>query len=56
MVTKTEILWRQYAQFVELYKFYMDLILKLNVFYYAVMTFPPKADPSYMLGFGSKSR
>ena len=36
MDTKTEILWRQYAQFVELYKFYMDLILKLNVFYYAV--------------------
>lgn len=31
-----EILWRQYSQTVELYKFYMDLMVKFNVFYYAV--------------------
>lgn len=31
-----DILWKQYAQTVELYKFYMDLVVKLNVFYYAV--------------------
>ena len=31
-----EILWRQYSQTVELYKFYMDLTVKFNVFYYAV--------------------
>jgi hypothetical protein len=32
----TEILWGQYKQNVELYKFYMELIVKFNVFYYAV--------------------
>ncbi len=32
----TELLWRQYSQNVELFKFYMDLVVKLNVFYYAV--------------------
>ena len=32
----TEILWGQYKQNVDLYKFYMELIVKLNVFYYAV--------------------
>jgi len=32
----TEILWSQYKQNVELYKFYMELIVKFNVFYYAV--------------------
>jgi hypothetical protein len=31
-----ELLWRQYSQNVELYKFYMDLVVKFNVFYYAV--------------------
>jgi len=31
-----EIPWRQYSQTVELYKFYMDLMVKFNVFYYAV--------------------
>ena len=31
-----EILWGQYKQNVELYKFYMELIVKFNVFYYAV--------------------
>jgi hypothetical protein len=32
----TEILWSQYKQNVELYKFYMELIVKFNIFYYAV--------------------
>ena len=32
----TEILWGQYKQNIDLYKFYMDLIVKFNVFYYAV--------------------
>jgi hypothetical protein len=32
----SEMLWKQYAQTVELYKFYMDLTVKFNVFYYAV--------------------
>jgi len=31
-----ELLWRQYQQIVELYKFYMDLVIKFNIFYYAV--------------------
>ncbi len=31
-----ELLWRQYSQTVDLYKFYMDLVVKFNVFYYAV--------------------
>ena len=33
---KNEILWRQYQQNVDLYKFYMDLVIKFNIFYYAV--------------------
>ncbi len=32
----SELLWRQYSQHVELYKFYMGLTLRFNVFYYAV--------------------
>jgi hypothetical protein len=31
-----ELLWRQYSQNVGLFKFYMDLVVKFNVFYYAV--------------------
>jgi len=31
-----DILWKQYAQNVDLYKFYLDLAVKINVFYYAV--------------------
>ena len=31
-----ELLWRQYQQNVDLYKFYMDLTVKFNVFFYAV--------------------
>lgn len=31
-----EILWKQYALHVELYKFYLDLVVKVTVFYYAV--------------------
>ena len=33
---RVEMLWRQYSQNIELYKFYMDLVIKFNVFYYAV--------------------
>lgn len=35
-MTDREILWKQYTQNVELYKFYMELVIKLNAFYYAV--------------------
>lgn len=31
-----ELLWRQYQLSVELYKGYLDLVVKMNVFYYAV--------------------
>src|ERR1035441_4714690 len=31
-----DILWKQYALHVDLYKFYMDLALRFNIFYYAV--------------------
>jgi len=31
-----ELLWRQYNQAVELYKYYLDMVIKLNVFFYAV--------------------
>ncbi len=33
---KQELLWRQYSQNVELYKFYMEIVIKFNIFYYAV--------------------
>ena len=32
----TELLWKQYQQNVELFKFYLDLLVKFNVFFYAV--------------------
>lgn len=31
-----ELLWRQYQLNVDLYKGYLDLVVKMNVFYYAV--------------------
>jgi hypothetical protein len=31
-----EVLWKQYAQNVDLYKFYLDLTVKINVYYYGV--------------------
>ena len=31
-----EFLWKYYAQLVDLYKFYVDIALKANVFYYAI--------------------
>lgn len=31
-----EILWKQYALHVDLYKFYLDISVKVNAFYYAV--------------------
>ncbi len=33
---REELHWRQYQQNIELFKFYMDLVIKFNVFYYAV--------------------
>jgi len=35
-VDDRELLWRQYNQAVELYKYYLDIVIKLNVFFYAV--------------------
>lgn len=34
--SETEILWRQYANHVDLYKFYLDVTLKALGFYYAI--------------------
>jgi hypothetical protein len=31
-----DLLWKQYQQNVDLFKFYMDLLIKFNVFFYAV--------------------
>lgn len=31
-----DLLWKQYALHVDLYKFYFDLTIKINVFYYAI--------------------
>jgi hypothetical protein len=31
-----ETLWKQYALNVDLYKFYLDLVVKVNAYYYAV--------------------
>ena len=31
-----EILWKQYCLYVDLYKFYMDLTVKINLFYYGI--------------------
>ena len=33
---RRELLWRQYSLHIDLYKFYMDLVVKFNIFYYAV--------------------
>lgn len=33
---QADLLWKQYASPVDLYKFYLDLAIKVNVFYYAV--------------------
>ncbi|WP_291476539.1 hypothetical protein [Acidovorax sp.] len=35
-MSNNEILWKQYQTNVELFKFYMDLVVKFNVFFYAV--------------------
>jgi hypothetical protein len=35
-MSQIEILWKQYQQNIDLYKFYMDLLVKFNIFYYAV--------------------
>jgi hypothetical protein len=34
--SETELLWRQYALHVDLYKQYLDLVLRFNIFYYAI--------------------
>lgn len=34
--SKREILWRQYNQHTDLYKFYLSLALKANIFYYGI--------------------
>ena len=33
---QAEILWKQYSLQVDLYKFYLDLVVKVNIFYYAI--------------------
>ena len=32
----SDILWKQYALHVDLYKFYLDLVVKINAFYYVI--------------------
>jgi hypothetical protein len=34
--TAKELMWKQYALHVDLYKFYLDLVIKVNVLHYAV--------------------
>jgi len=34
--SRKEILWRQYSQHTELYKFYLSLIIKVNIFFYGI--------------------
>lgn len=36
MTPDSDLLWKQYTLHVDLYKFYLDLAVKINVFYYAV--------------------
>ena len=31
-----ELLWRQYSCHIDLYKYYLDMVIKLNAFYYAI--------------------
>lgn len=31
-----DILWKQFSLYVDLYKFYMDLTIKVNLFYYGI--------------------
>ena len=31
-----DLLWKQFALNVDLYKFYLELVIKINVFYYAI--------------------
>jgi len=31
-----ELLWKQYSLHVDLYKFYTDMVIKINIFYYAI--------------------
>ncbi len=32
----TDLLWKQYSLHIELYKFYLEIVIKLNLFYYAI--------------------
>ena len=34
--TNNELLWKQYSMWVDLYKFYVDITIKINIFYYAI--------------------
>ncbi len=49
---ETEKYWRQYDKHVELYKFYLDLVVKINVFHFAIsgaifsFYFANKSEPS----------
>ena len=36
MDEKKEILWRQYQQHIDTYKFYLDIVVKLMTFYFAI--------------------
>lgn len=36
MMDDRELLWKQYQLNIELYRTYLDLALKLNLFYYAI--------------------
>ena len=31
-----DILWKQFSLYVDLYKFYMDITMKVNLFYYGI--------------------
>ena len=33
---QNELLWNQYTKLIDLYKFYLDITLKANIFYYAI--------------------
>ena len=35
-LSERELLWRQYNLHVDLYKFYLDIALKVNVFFYVI--------------------
>jgi len=36
MEDQNELLWNQYTKLIDLYKFYLDIVLKANILYYAI--------------------